>query len=403
MDNSVVNFIIFLIFTGIYFTKIRSKATLQDYSSDAGVETYYNSINMSLLLYFGITLLSQLITNVIVIVNMCGGSFKSNLRYTALITFIPWILIFGIVIILLISFPNFKNAFSDVIGYYSVSTKANIILSELLNHSNKMKGEVETIANENMDGPTTISPTDTNVEKLNKLEKEIQNESSDLISEIFSNLSLLINKITPTNFNEYWNTLRPLMKPQYASLSDVQDKYCYLLADTSDFSDYLNKSRNPTTGNNMNAPESSVVPSAPPPPPPTDTVSESTPTKVLSSVTMLGGRKKYVKACMQKMMTGGTGETNLKIDGEAEFQVLKNYSDLKQQMLNLVIYRDNIGEAMWYIYTGLLLSTILKYNINNRGCVKSVTQIQSNLNNALTQQQQDQALAQAQQRVQTIS
>lgn len=45
-----------------------------------------------------------------------------------------------------------------------------------------MKGEVETIANENMDGPTTISPTDTNVEKLNKLEKEIQNESSDLIS-----------------------------------------------------------------------------------------------------------------------------------------------------------------------------------------------------------------------------
>lgn len=103
------------------------------------------------------------------------------------------------------------------------------------------------------------------------------------------------------------------------------------------------------------------------------------------------------------MMTGGTGETNLKIDGEAEFQVLKNYSDLKQQMLNLVIYRDNIGEAMWYIYTGLLLSTILKYNINNRGCVKSVTQIQSNLNNALTQQQQDQALAQAQQRVQTIS
>jgi hypothetical protein len=72
-------------------------------------------------------------------------------------------------------------------------------------------------------------------------------------------------------------------------------------------------------------------------------------------------------------------------------------------MLNLVVYRDNIGEAMWYIYTGLLLSTILKYNINNRGCVKSVSQIQSNLNTALTTQQQDAALAQSQQRVQTIS
>jgi len=116
---------------------------------------------------------------------------------------------------------------------------------------------------------------------------------------------------------------------------------------------------------------------------------------------MVGGTKRYVKACMQKMMVGG--DPTLNIDNGAQFQVLQKYGDLKQQMLNLVIYRDNIGEAMWYIYTGLLLSTILKYNINNRGCVKSVTQIQSNLNTALTTQQQDQALAQAQQRVQTIS
>lgn len=383
MDNSVVNFIIFLIFTGIYFTKIRGKATLQDYSSDAGIESYYNSVNMSLLLYFGITLLSQLITNVIVIMNMCGGSIKQNLGYTALITFIPWILIFGVIIILLISFPNFKNAFSDVVGYYSISTRANEILLELLNHSNSMKGETETIVNENMDGPPSIPSTDTNVEKLNKLENEIQRESTNLIAEIFSNLSLLINKITPVNFNEYWDTLRPLMKPQYASLNNEQDKYCYLLSDISSFSDYLKKSRDSTTGNNTNAGES------------------ATPAIVQTPVTMVGGTKRYVKACMQKMMVGG--DPTLNIDNGAQFQVLQKYGDLKQQMLNLVIYRDNIGEAMWYIYTGLLLSTILKYNINNRGCVKSVTQIQSNLNTALTTQQQDQALAQAQQRVQTIS
>jgi len=383
MDNSVVNFIIFLIFTGIYFTKIRGKATLQDYSSDAGIESYYNSVNMSLLLYFGITLLSQLITNVIVIMNMCGGSIKQNLGYTALITFIPWILIFGVIIILLISFPNFKNAFSDVVGYYSISTRANEILLELLNHSNSMKGETESIVNENMDGPPSIPSTDTNVEKLNKLENEIQRESTNLIAEIFSNLSLLINKITPVNFNEYWDTLRPLMKPQYASLNNEQDKYCYLLADTSSFSDYLKKSSDSTTDNNINAGES------------------ATPAIVETPVTMVGGTKRYVKACMQKMMVGG--DPTLNIDNDAQFQVLQKYGDLKQQMLNLVIYRDNIGEAMWYIYTGLLLSTILKYNINNRGCVKSVTQIQSNLNTALTTQQQDQALAQAQQRVQTIS
>ena len=393
MDSSVINFIIFLIFTGIYFTNIRSKATLKDYSSDEGVESYYSSVNMSLLLYFGITLLSQLITNVIVIANMCGGSFKSNLGYTALITFIPWIMIFGIVIILLISFPNFKNAFSDVVGYYSVSTRANEILSELLNHSNRIKGEAETIVDQNMDSASTIPSTDTNVEKLNKLEKEIQRESSDLVSEIFSNLSLLINKMTPVNFNEYWNTLRPLMKPQYASLTDDQDKYCYELADNNNFTSYLNKSSGSTT-----SPSNNRMLEGPPATP-------ATPATVQTQVNMLGGTSKYLKACMKKMI-GGSGDntqTEIKVNDENQFQAIKKYCDLKQQMLNLVIYRDNVGEAMWYIYTGLLLSTILKYNINNRGCVKSVSQIQSNLNNALTVQQQDQALAQAQQRVQTIS
>lgn len=402
MDNSVINFIIFLIFTGIYFVKIRNKASLQDYSSDGGVESYYNSVNMSLLLYFGITLLTQLITNIIVIMNMCGGSFLNNLGYSALITFIPWIMIFGIVIILLISFPNFKNAFSDVVGYYSVSTKANQILSELLNHSNKIKGEAETIVDQNMDNSSTDLSSDTNVEKLNKLQTEIQNESSDLISEIFSNLSLLINKMTPVNFNEYWNTLRPLMKPQYASLTDEQDRYCYQLADTSNLTDYLNKSNSQVpTSTPTSRPTSSkytrIVEGTP--------ITRPTPAIVQSPVTMIGGTTKYLNACMKRMTGGDSDNTQpeIKVSNDSQFQVIKKYCDLKQQMLDLVIYRDNIGEAMWYIYSGLLLSTILKYNINNRGCVKSVSQIQSNLNTALTTQQQDQALAQAQQRVQTIS
>lgn len=398
MDNSVINFIIFLIFTGIYFVKIRNKASLQDYSSDEGVESYYNSVNMSLLLYFGITLLTQLITNIIVIMNMCGGSFLNNLGYTALITFIPWIMIFGIVIILLISFPNFKNAFSDVVGYYSVSTKATEILSELLNHTNKIKGETETIVDQNMDNSSTDLTSDTNVEKLNKLQTEIQNESSDLISEIFSNLSLLINKMTPVNFNEYWNTLRPLMKPQYASLTDEQDRYCYQLANTSNFTDHLNKSDSQLpTSTPTSTKYSRIVEGTP--------TTRATPAIVQSQVTMIGGTTKYLNACM-KRMTGGDSDNRqpeIKVSNDSQFQVIKKYCDLKQQMLDLVVYRDNIGEAMWYIYSGLLLSTILKYNINNRGCVKSVSQIQSNLNTALTTQQQDQALAQAQQRVQTIS
>jgi hypothetical protein len=356
MDNSVINFIIFLIFTVIYFSKIRNKPTLKDYSTNEGVESYYSSVNSSLLLYFGITLLSQLITNIIVIMNMCGGSFLNNLGYTSLITFIPWTFIFGIVIIILIAFPNFKNAFADVVGYYSVSGKATEILTELLNHTNNINDYTHSIVNENMITTDNGNTTENSVSKLNKLQHEIESESSDLISEIFNNLSLLINKITPTNFNEYWNTLRPLMKSQYASLTDDQDKHCY--------------------------------------DPSSDSLVTTSPASVSVNPSQLGGTTKYLHACMNKM-NGGADSTNS--------NVLKRYCDLKQQFLDLVIYRDNIGEGMWYIYTGLLLSTILKYNINNRGCTKSVAQIQSNLNSALTAQQQDAALAQAQQRVYTVS
>jgi len=393
MDNSVINFIIFLIFTFIYFSRIRSKATLKDYSTTEGIESYYNSINSSLLLYFGITILAQLITNVIVIMNMCGGSFKDNLKYTTIITFFPWILIFGIVIIIVIAFPNFKNAFSDIVGYYSVSEKVNVVLTELLNHGKNVEGDVQLLVNENMVQDNT---KDNEVKTLDKLQHEIQAESTDLISEIFSNLSLLINKITPINFNEYWGTLRPLMKPEYASLTPDQDKYCYEIENISSYNDYANKTASTSD---------KTIPSV------DSTVTQSN--KTASLTVQIGGvKQKYINAHQCKINgggisgddgVGGVGDSILKINNDSEFSIIKKYSSLKKKLLDLVIYRDNIGEAMWYIYTGLLLSTIVKYNINNRGCSKSINQIQSNLNTALTQQAQENALAQAQQRVYTIS
>ena len=55
----------------------------------------------------------------------CGGSLDKNIGAAALFTFIPWILIFGVMLAVLIIFPSFKNAFSNVIGYYVVSGQAN--------------------------------------------------------------------------------------------------------------------------------------------------------------------------------------------------------------------------------------------------------------------------------------
>jgi hypothetical protein len=35
-----------------------------------------------------------------------------------------------------------------------------------------------------------------------------------------------------------------------------------------------------------------------------------------------------------------------------------------------VVRRDNIGEALWYVYTAVLLISVIQYNLTTRGCVK---------------------------------
>ena len=51
--------------------------------------------------------------------------------------------------------------------------------------------------------------------------------------------------------------------------------------------------------------------------------------------------------------------------------------NLKQQLLDLVVKRENIGEALWYIYTAMLVSSIVYYNLDSRGCVRDVNSIKA--------------------------
>ena len=54
-----------------------------------------------------------------------------------------------------------------------------------------------------------------------------------------------------------------------------------------------------------------------------------------------------------------------------------NADNLKQQLLDLVVKRENIGEGLWYIYTAMLVSSIVYYNLDTRGCVRDVNSIKA--------------------------
>jgi hypothetical protein len=59
----------------------------------------------------------------------------------------------------------------------------------------------------------------------------------------------------------------------------------------------------------------------------------------------------------------------------------------KQELLNLVILRDNVGEACWYIYTAILLISIVGYKIANRPCETDPKEVNAKYDEYLDKQQ----------------
>lgn len=148
---------------------------------------------MMIILFF-ILFTIHMLGNIFHFQSMCGGSITDNIGKVFISTFIPWLLVFGFLMMVLIIFPGFKGAFSNVIGYYAVYRGANEILVKLLGN-----GTADTI----------IKESDSKSEDKNTLEK-----ASDAVLKLIGNTGIMINQITPENFTEMWNMMKPVMKPE---------------------------------------------------------------------------------------------------------------------------------------------------------------------------------------------
>ena len=145
---------------------------------------------------FILVIVVQFMVNASIISSQCGGSITENIGAAGVFTFLPWTMIFGVLVLILTIYPGFKSAFSDVIGYYWVSTSANKIINELLVDPNIQK---------KIDTEESATPQ----------QKEALQSAADAIIKICGNTSILINQIVPSNFNSYWGILTPLMKQKF--------------------------------------------------------------------------------------------------------------------------------------------------------------------------------------------
>ena len=330
-NSSYLNFTVFIITTILYFLikpdpNIKTADGKDEEGSDSG------SGYMMLGAYFLVVILSQFFANAYLITQSCGGSITANLAESAKYTILAWLLIFGVTIVTVVGIPDMKSAFSDVYGYYIVSGPAQTILTELLkdkiNTSLPIKDIVlpsadaaagsaanaatnnaisETVSNnQNNNIPFTsnaaqdVFGTKNNNEFNNNEPPRVdvlggggknsmqkggaltKDEVSDLVLKIYGNMSILINQLTPSNFNYYWeNMLTPLFKDKYK-------------------------------------PE---------------------------QITELSKQ-----------------------------ELEKN----KKELLTLVIKKDNVGEGMWYIYTGILICSLVQFKLSGVGCKSNQELLASN-------------------------
>lgn len=276
MTNSYLNIVTFLLTTLFYYLALKPALPYTMYKNKEEYKNYISNSYMYLAIYVLLVIVIQFIVNSSIIATNCGGNITENMGAAGVLTFLPWTLIFGVLVLILTIFPGFKSAFSDVVGYYYVSGQATKLLTELLKNQ-----EIE----KKMTEETDMTPE----------KKEALETAADAIIKICGNTSIIINQIVPSNFDNYWKILTPLMKDKYQVAGPETD-------------------------------------------------------------------------------------------------------NIQNELFELVVTRDNVGEAMWYIYTGLLLTSIVQLKITTRGCNSNPKTMEANYQKFL---QQEQAAKQAKENAST--
>lgn len=250
--NTYINFLIFIMTTIIYY--VFFKPTLQQDNTIRldEVQKYKNSNYYYSIIYFMAVLVGQLVTNIFTIISKCGSSSFNNLILALVFTLLPWTLIFGVMLVMLLIYPSMKKGFADVVGYFVISGKAHEYIHEIM----------------------TLDDTISN--------------------KIYGKPEIFINILTPFNFNAYFGEI----------------------------------------------------------------------------------------------------ETHFKQNNTADQLKHETIKNIKDNLFKLIVNKDNIGEVMWIIYTGILLIYIVQYYITSKSCSNDKSTLQYNYkkyveNKEETQNKQD--------------
>ena len=140
-------------------------------------------------IYIFLLILGEFFINLQLTSAMCGGVTQTGTAL--LVTFIPWLIIFGLLNVMLIVFKGWKQPFSNTFGYLMTRLMG---ISGLLDDILKSKSDAS------------------------------NGKAGEGLESIYHDKSLFINEIPVEDFDRFWQNMKDYFKPEAITDEDLKDK-----------------------------------------------------------------------------------------------------------------------------------------------------------------------------------
>lgn len=177
----------------IWFFIITTIYTVADYIArkKMGQDTS-GTTKMYFAIYALLIVVGEFFVNLGITSAMCGSAEWAT---ALMVTLFPWGFIFGILVLLLTMFPGWLAPFSNTFGYgVAILAGLNTVLADILEPNPKSKKNDETQA---MD---------------------------EALAHIYSDKSLLVNEITLSNFDYFWNKMQGVFQKGVYSNTGLKEQ-----------------------------------------------------------------------------------------------------------------------------------------------------------------------------------
>jgi len=182
--NPTSSFLWFIVITILY--------TFIDYNGSKTLNAPNNTKTSYFAIYALLIIVGEYVMNISLTNQLCGSNQYGS---AMLVTIVPWVFMFGSISLLLNAFPGWLSPFSNTFGY-AIALMAGLsnVLADIL------KPKITK-------GSQPLSAQDESM--------------METLAHIYSDKSMLINEITPNNFNTFWSEMSGIMQPSAVNNKDL--------------------------------------------------------------------------------------------------------------------------------------------------------------------------------------